>query len=119
MQCMLCALSAHTVHATCSNMSMHICCICRLRHFEQQIEKSTRDYNMEKLTTLKTEVDDTSRKFEECQDAYATSMYEFISCEQQYSDKIQRVRLFMYIYYIRFVYISCLLHVHVMYYMYM
>ena len=72
-------------------------CVCvhacnyRLRTFEQQIVKSTRDYNMEKLTALKNEVDDSSRKFEECQDAYATSMYEFISKEQEYTDKIQRV----------------------------
>ena len=63
----------------------------RLKNFEQQIEKSTKEYNMEKLTTLRTEVDETSRKFEECQDAYATSMYEFISKEQEYTDKIQQV----------------------------
>ena len=67
-------------------------CISRLRNFEQQIEKSNREYNMEKLASLKLEVDDFSRKFEECQDAYATSMYEFISREQEYTDKIQRVR---------------------------
>ena len=64
----------------------------RLRNFEQQIERSSREYNMEKLTALKTDVDDFSRKFEECQDAYATSMYEFISKEQEYTDKIQQVR---------------------------
>ena len=63
----------------------------RLRHFEQQIEKSSREYNMEKLTALKTDVDEATRKFEECQDAYATSMYDFINREQEFTDKIQRV----------------------------
>lgn len=47
---------------------------------------------MEKLVALKAEVDDATRKFEECQDAYATSMYEFISKEQEYTDKIQQVK---------------------------
>lgn len=55
------------------------------------MERSTREYNMEKLTSLRTEVDESTRKFEESQDAYATSMYEFISKEQQYTDKIQLV----------------------------
>ena len=63
----------------------------RLRNLEQQMERSTREYNMEKLAALRTEVDESTRKFEECQDAYATSMYEFISKEQQYTDKIQLV----------------------------
>ena len=63
----------------------------RLRNFEQQIEKSTREYNMEKLQSLKMEVDEATKKFEECQDAYATSMYEFISKEQEYTDMIQQV----------------------------
>ncbi len=46
---------------------------------------------MEKLTALKMEVDEASRKFEECQDAYATSMYDFINREQEFTDRIQRV----------------------------
>jgi len=46
---------------------------------------------MEKLTALKTDVDEATRKFEECQDAYATSMYDFINREQEFTDKIQRV----------------------------
>ena len=76
----------------------HCCCLLllllcfRLRHFEQQIEKSSREYNMEKLTALKTEVDEATRKFEECQDAYATSMYDFINREQEFTDKIQKVK---------------------------
>ena len=65
---------------------------CRLKSFESQMEKATREYNMEKLTTLKAEVDEATRKFEECQDSYATEMFDFLAKEQVYTDKIAQVR---------------------------
>ena len=55
------------------------------------MEKATREYNMEKLTTLKAEVDEATRKFEECQDTYATDMFDFLAKEQTYTDKIAQV----------------------------
>ena len=57
------------------------------------MEKATREYNMEKLTTLKAEVDEFTRKFEECQDTYATDMFDFLAKEQVYTDKIAQVSL--------------------------
>ena len=56
------------------------------------MEKASREYNMEKLTTLKAEVDEVTRKFEECQDTYATDMFDFLAKEQVYTDKIAQVR---------------------------
>ena len=64
----------------------------RLKSFESQVERATREYNMEKLTSLKTEVDEVTRKFEECQDTYATDMFDFLAKEQTYTDKIAQVR---------------------------
>ena len=46
---------------------------------------------MEKLTTLKAEVDEATRKFEESQDGYATEMFDFLAKEQVYTDKIAQV----------------------------
>ena len=63
----------------------------RLKSFESQVERATREYNMEKLTSLKTEVDEATRKFEECQDTYATEMFDFLAKEQTYTDKIAQV----------------------------
>ena len=48
---------------------------------------------MEKLQTLRTEVDEATRRFEDYQDAYATEMYEFLSKEQLYAEKIQQLVL--------------------------
>ena len=44
---------------------------------------------MEKLQALRQEVDDTSKVFEDCQDAYATEMFDFLSKEHLYTEKIQ------------------------------
>ena len=55
------------------------------------MERATREYNMEKLTTLKAECDEATRKFEECQDTYATDMFDFLAKEQVYTDKIAQV----------------------------
>ena len=65
----------------------------RLKSFESQVERATREYNMEKLTSLKTEVDEATRKFEECQDTYATDMFDFLAKEQTYTDKIAQVHV--------------------------
>ena len=64
----------------------------RLKSFENQVEKATREYNMEKLTSLKADVDEATRKFEECRDTYATDMFDFLAKEQTYTDKIAQVQ---------------------------
>ena len=46
---------------------------------------------MGKLDALKTEVDDATKKFEDCQNAYATEMFTFISKEREYTEKLKEV----------------------------
>ena len=66
-------------------------CVDRLKSFEHQSERSSREYNMEKLVSLKQEVDELSRKFEECQDSYATEMFNFLRKEKEYTEHMQNV----------------------------
>ena len=46
---------------------------------------------MARIDALKAEVDEKTRKFEECQDAYATAMFSFLSKERDYTSKIVKV----------------------------
>ena len=55
------------------------------------MEKSTREYNMEKLINMRQEVDDCTKAFDDAQDAYATEMFDFLSKEQVYTKKIQEL----------------------------
>ena len=63
----------------------------RLQAAERQAEKSNREYQMGKIDALKTEVDEATKKFEDCQDAYATELFTFMSKEQLYTEKLQDV----------------------------
>ena len=64
----------------------------RLKTFEHQNERTaSREYQIGKLDSLKTQVDEVSRKFEVCQDAYATAMFNFLSKEHLYTEKIQQM----------------------------
>ena len=46
---------------------------------------------MGKLDALRAEVDEATKKFEDCQDAYATELFTFMSKEQLYTEKVQEV----------------------------
>ena len=46
---------------------------------------------MGKLDALRADVDEAIRKFEDCQDAYATDMFGFLGKEQIYTEKLQQV----------------------------
>ena len=46
---------------------------------------------MGKLDSLRSEVDEATKKFEDCQDAYATEMFTFMSREQLYTEKLREV----------------------------
>lgn len=63
----------------------------RLQSAEKQAEKSNREYQMGKLDALRAEVDEATKKFEDCQDAYATELFTFMSKEQLYTEKLQEV----------------------------
>lgn len=63
----------------------------RLQSAEKQAEKSNREYQMGKLDGLRSEVDEATKKFEDCQDAYATELFTFMSKEQLYTEKLQEV----------------------------
>ena len=43
---------------------------------------------MGKIDTLKSDVDEVTKKFEDCQDAYATELFTFMSREQLYTEKL-------------------------------
>jgi len=55
------------------------------------MEKTTREYNMEKILNLRQEEDESTKLFDDAQDAYATEMYDFLSKEQLYTQKIQEL----------------------------
>jgi hypothetical protein len=61
----------------------------RLQSAEKQAERSNREYQMGKLDSLRADVDEATKKFEDCQDAYATELFTFMSKEQQYTEKLQ------------------------------
>lgn len=61
---------------------------CRLQAAEKQAEKSNREYQMGKIDALKSDVDEATKKFEDCQDAYATELFTFMSKEQLYTEKL-------------------------------
>ena len=63
----------------------------RLQSAEKQAEKSNREYQMGKIDALRAEVDEATKKFEDCQDAYATELFTFMSKEQLYTEKLQEV----------------------------
>lgn len=46
---------------------------------------------MGKLDSLRAEVDEATKKFEDCQDAYATALFTFMGKEQYYTEKLQDV----------------------------
>ena len=46
---------------------------------------------MGKLDSLRADVDEATKKFEDCQDAYATELFTFMSKEQYYTEKLQDV----------------------------
>jgi hypothetical protein len=60
----------------------------RLQAAEKQAEKSNREYQMGKIDALKSDVDEVTKKFEDCQDAYATELFTFMSREQLYTEKL-------------------------------
>ena len=43
---------------------------------------------MGKIDALKSDVDEVTKKFEDCQDAYATELFTFMSREQLYTEKL-------------------------------
>ena len=46
---------------------------------------------MGKLDALRADVEEAIKKFEDCQDAYATDMFAFLGKEQIYTHKLQQV----------------------------
>ena len=66
----------------------------RLQAAERQAEKSNREYQMGKIDSLKSDVDEVTKKFEDCQDAYATELFTFMSREQLYTEKLLDVSCF-------------------------
>lgn len=46
---------------------------------------------MGKLDALRTDLDEATKKFEDCQDAYATELFTFMTKEQLYTEKLQDV----------------------------
>ena len=46
---------------------------------------------MGKLDSLRSDVDESTKKFEDSQDAYATELFTFMSKEQLYTEKLQEV----------------------------
>ena len=63
----------------------------RLKSLEHQTERSSREYPMGKLDALRADVEEAIKKFEDCQDAYATDMFAFLGKEQIYTHKLQQV----------------------------